>query len=149
MTTTDTALPDAGARLDERAPADATVSMLLAACDEELAFARRLLSSSMTHHDRDGRRDTQLDSVYSRAGFASGGRATLATIVGDGVHSPRASTEVQRRYDGWATIAERAGQSRLAGELRRYVVRHGGADSVLVPEAVEYLEGARRIIAAT
>lgn len=147
MVTTDTAR-STGCVVDVPST-DPTVAMLLAACDEELAGARAMAHASAVAIARSGRHDTAVDSTYSRAGFACGGRRVLAVIVGDGIHAPRASTAVQLRYDGWATVAEQAGLGRLAGELRRYVARHDGPDSLLVPEAIAYLEGARRIIAAT
>ena len=121
--------------------------VLLAACDEEIEIARRM--GDTTARRGDGRRDEHLDSAYSRAGFASTGRETLETIVGDGVHAARASTDVRLRYDGWATIAEQQGCGELAAALRTYVRdQRRGVGGLLVRDAIDYLEGARRIIAA-
>jgi hypothetical protein len=131
------------------APSDATVSLLLAACDEELAIARAIGRSTDVHRERWGNQHEQvLDSAYSRPGFACTGRRILAVIVGDGVHAPGASTDVRLRYDGWATVAELAGLTDVAASLRRYVDEHDGADGMLVSEAITYLEGVRRLLAA-
>jgi hypothetical protein len=122
-------------------------SVLLAACDEEIGIARRIGTETARQHDGD-RRTGGLDSAYSRAGFACGGREALEVIVGDGVHAPRASTEVRLRYDGWATIAEQQGCPELAADLRAYVREHRGGGGILVEDAIAYLDGARRVISA-
>ena len=126
-----------------------TVSLLLAACDEEIAIARRIGAATAKHHDVWGQRnESSLDSAYSRQGFACSGREALEIIVGDGIHAAAASTDVRLRYDGWATIAENEGLHELAAALRAYVRAHRSGSGLLVAEAVSYLEGARRLIAA-
>ena len=124
-------------------------SALLAACDEEIELARRMGVTTARHGETWGRRGDDVDSAYSRAGFASSGRETLETIVGDGLHAARASTEVRLRYDGWATVAEQQGCAELAAALRAYVRdQRRGVGGLLVRDAVAYLEGAREVIAA-
>ena len=125
------------------------VSLLLAACDEEIATARRIGAATARHNDTWGQRhDVLLDSAYSRPGFACSGRDALGIIAGDGIHAPAASTEVRLKYDGWATIAESEGQPELAAALRAYVRAHRAGSGMLVADAIAYLEDVRRIIAA-
>jgi hypothetical protein len=124
------------------------VSLLLAACDEELQNARRIGAATAKHHDTWGQRhEADLDSAYSLPGFACSGREALEIIVGDGLHAPGASTAVRIKYDGWATIAEQEGDPDLARALREYVRSHRRGGGLLVSDAIAYLEGARRVIA--
>lgn len=134
--------------IDRESTLTPVASYLLTKCDELLELARAMERDGEIRHDKySGKNEPHGGTAFSIPGFAQCGRATLATIVGNGIHAAAADTQVALAYDGWATLAHMAGQTELAQALREYVAGQDGPQLVLIPEAIRYLEGARKIIA--
>lgn len=135
--------------LEEHKTVAPVIDHLLKECDREIAEAHKIAEATRMNQDKWGdKRLDNLDSAYSRAGFAQSARNTLATIVGNGIHAHAADSDIVARYDGWAMVAQSAGEHELAAALRDYVTANDGRDGMLVSEAVAYLTRVRAIIAS-